>query len=113
MVDRAINEVDWRWPIPRAPGRRARAAKRHQPRANPDKKLGGADAIHLAATVRLGCNYLMTHDKGFPLGRTVNGVEVIRPAEVWPRTLFDEINDASWLIQSIRARAGPGRRSLK
>jgi hypothetical protein len=60
----------------------------HQPRANPDKKLSGADA---AAAVRFGCNYLMTHDKGFPLGRAVHGVEVIQPAEVgvW-RTLFDE-----------------------
>jgi predicted nucleic acid-binding protein len=65
----------------------------HPHRANPDKKLGGADAIHLAAAIRLGCDYLMTHDEAFPLGHTVNSVLVIRPAEVWPRTLLDELDD--------------------
>jgi predicted nucleic acid-binding protein len=66
----------------------------HPHRANPDKKLGGADATHLAASIRLGCDYLMTHDEAFPLGHTVNGVQVIRPAEVWPRDLLDEIADS-------------------
>lgn len=58
-------------------------------RANKTKKLGGADAIHLAAAVRLDCDYLMTHDGGFPLGHDVEGVKVQRPENVWPQHLLD------------------------
>ena len=57
--------------------------------AAPDKKLGGADATHLAAAVRLGCGYLMTQDTGSPLGQTVENVQVMLPDDVWPTTLFD------------------------
>lgn len=69
----------------------ARLARRWYPsRADKTKKLGGTDALHLAAAVRLGCDYLMTHDGGFPIGQAVEGVSVMRPAEVWPRHLFDD-----------------------
>lgn len=61
----------------------------HAKRANPARKLGGADATHLAAAVRLRCDYLMTHDEGYPLGHTVDGVQVVRPTVVWPLTLLD------------------------
>lgn len=61
----------------------------HSKRANNKKRLGGADATHLAAAVRLGCDYLMTHDEGFPLGHTVDGVQVVRPSVVWPEHLLD------------------------
>lgn len=63
----------------------------HAKRANTKKRLGGADAIHLAAAVRLGCDYLMTHDEGFPLGHTVSEVQVMRPTIVWPEHLLDSL----------------------
>lgn len=62
-------------------------------RANPGRKLGGADATHLAAAVRLQCDYLMTHDEGFPLGHTVGTVQVVRPQEVWAKHLFDQLEE--------------------
>lgn len=61
----------------------------HQHRANKKRRLGGADATHLAAAVRLNCDYLMTHDEGFPLGHTVSNVKVVRPRVVWPEHLLD------------------------
>lgn len=64
----------------------------HPHRADKGKRLGGADATHLAAAVRLRCDYLMTHDEAFPLGEKVDGVQVIRPTEVWPRHLLDGLN---------------------
>lgn len=72
----------------------ARLARQWQDFSAPGKRLGGADATHLAAAVRLGCSYLMTHDEGFPIGQTVDGVAVIRPTEVWVRDLLDELADA-------------------
>lgn len=60
-------------------------------RADRDKKLGGADAVHLSAAVRLNCDYLMTHDGGFPLDHDVRGVKVRRPEEVWPKHLLDSL----------------------
>jgi predicted nucleic acid-binding protein len=54
-----------------------------------DKKLGGADALHLAAAIRLGSGYLMTQDGGFPIGQTVEGVHVTLPEQVWQATLLD------------------------
>lgn len=62
----------------------------HQHRAERTKRLGGADATHLAAAVRMGCDYLMTHDEGFPIGQTVSGVQVIRPRVVWIEHLLDQ-----------------------
>lgn len=64
----------------------------HQHRTNRERKLSGADAIHLAAAIRLGCDFLMTHNEGYPLGRTVRGVEVTRPTVVWPEHLLDGLN---------------------
>jgi predicted nucleic acid-binding protein len=57
------------------------------------KGLRGADATHLAAAIRLGCGYLMTHDRGFPIGHTIDGVQVIRPQAVWPLSLLDEMSE--------------------
>lgn len=71
----------------------ANLAQRCRPYAAKRKSLGGADATHLAAAIRLGCGYLMTQDTGFPLGQTVDGVKVMLPDEVWPRTLLDELAD--------------------
>lgn len=65
----------------------------HSSRADTRKRLGGADATHLAAAVRLGCDYLMTHDGGFPLGQDVEGVKVGRPTQVWQRHLLDDPGD--------------------
>lgn len=61
----------------------------HSSRAQQGKWIRGADATHLAAAIRLGCDYLMTQDEGFPIGHKVDGVEVLRPTEVWARHLFD------------------------
>lgn len=67
------------------------ASKWHASRENKKGKFGGADALHLAAAVRLGCDYFLTQDGGFPLGHTVEGVEVLRPTTVWQRDLLDDL----------------------
>lgn len=53
------------------------------------RKINTSDAIHLAAAVALGCDFLMTQDGGFPVGETVEGVRVIYPTPVWPQSLLD------------------------
>lgn len=53
------------------------------------KRLGGADAVHLATAVRRGCDYFMALDDGFPFGQAVNGVRVRRPEPVWQPDLFE------------------------
>src|SRR5436305_5141351 len=45
----------------------------------PSTRGGRRRRTALAAAVRLGCGYLMTHGEAFPLGHTVNGVQVIGP----------------------------------
>lgn len=57
--------------------------------AKPGKKMKGADAMHLAAAIRLGCSYLMTADGGFPVGHTVEGVKVSYTEVVWQQTIFE------------------------
>lgn len=84
----------------------AKLAQQWQRHAAKGKTLGGADATHLAAAERLGCGYLMTQDTGFPLGHTVNGVQVMLPDEVWPRHLFDELDD-----QTAATKAVPNKRT--
>jgi predicted nucleic acid-binding protein len=54
-----------------------------------ERRFAAADAMHLAAAIRSGCNYLMTHDNGYPSKQVIEGVAVQRPAVVWPETLFD------------------------
>jgi predicted nucleic acid-binding protein len=54
------------------------------------KRFSSADAMHLAAAVRSGCGYLMTHDNGYPAKQVIEGVTVQRPAVVWQETLFDQ-----------------------
>jgi predicted nucleic acid-binding protein len=53
-----------------------------------DRTFSAADAIHLAAAIRADCDYLMTHDTGYPK-QIIEGVRVQRPAVVWAETLFD------------------------
>ena len=53
------------------------------------RRFSAADAMHLAAAVRSQCNYLMTHDKGYPTKQVIEGVTVCRPAVVWAETLFE------------------------
>jgi hypothetical protein len=43
----------------------------------------------LAVAVRSKCNYLMTHDNGYPTKQVIDGVSVQRPTVVWAETLFD------------------------
>lgn len=40
------------------------------------KRLGSADAIHLASGERLKCSYFLTQDTGMPIGQTINGMSV-------------------------------------
>ncbi len=54
-----------------------------------EKRFSAVDAMHLAAAVRSNCNYLMTHDNGYPTRQIIEGVMVQRPAVVWAETLFD------------------------
>lgn len=51
--------------------------------------LRGGDAVHLATAVRRKADFLMTRDKRFPLGTTVEGTIVCEPREVWNPTLED------------------------
>jgi predicted nucleic acid-binding protein len=53
------------------------------------KRFSAADAMHLAAALRAQCNYLITHDKGYPANQVIEGLTVCRPKVVWPETLFD------------------------
>lgn len=53
------------------------------------KSLRGADAVHVAAAVRLEADYLMTHDGAFPIGHKVEETQIIRPTMVWPPDIFD------------------------
>lgn len=49
-------------------------------RLSREYRLRGADAIHLASAVRAGCQLLMTWNKNdFPIGQTVDGVDVREP----------------------------------
>ena len=52
--------------------------------------MSAADTLHLAAAVRLNADYFMTHDKGFPIGHNVEGVQVIRPGVVWQESLLKQ-----------------------
>jgi predicted nucleic acid-binding protein len=58
-------------------------------RFNGAKKLGSADALHLAAAVRLNCDYFFTQDSGYPLNHRVEEVKVLSPQVVWQPSLFD------------------------
>jgi predicted nucleic acid-binding protein len=59
-------------------------------RFNRAKKLQSADALHLAAAVRLQCDYFFSQDGGFPLDHQVGVVKVQTPQVVWQESLFDE-----------------------
>ncbi|MBN7403644.1 PIN domain-containing protein [Mycobacteroides abscessus subsp. abscessus] len=85
----------------------AKLAKQWGPYSAKGKKLGGADATHLAAAVRLDCDYLMTQDAGFPIGQTVGGVKVILPEEVWPRDLLDELEDRAAAKSAVVKKKPP------
>ncbi len=61
-------------------------------RFNKAKKMGSADALHLAAAVRMKCDYFFSHDGGFPLEQSVSEVQVRTPQIVWQPTLFDSAN---------------------
>ncbi len=54
------------------------------------KKMRTADALHLAAAIRLECDFLMSHDSGFPHGHSISGTSVLRPQVVWHETLWDQ-----------------------
>jgi predicted nucleic acid-binding protein len=60
----------------------------HDKHAKGHRGFSAADAVHLAVAVDLGCQYLFTHDGGFPIGHTVEGVQVMRPAVVWQESLL-------------------------
>jgi len=55
-------------------------------------RLRGADAIHLASAIRASCDALMTWDKkDFPIGQTVEGVDVREPFLFGQATLDNEL----------------------
>lgn len=66
------------------------AAEFHDKSADRKKRFRSADALHMAAAVRLGCQFLMTHDGGFPIGNKVRDTQIIRPEPVWDPDLFEE-----------------------
>lgn len=51
--------------------------------------MAGGDATHLAAAVRLECDYLFTHDQRYPHGRTIRQVLVTTPTPVGQGALFN------------------------
>ena len=56
-------------------------------RADRNNKLRSADALHLAAAVRMDCDFLMTHDGGFPIGHQINKTRIVRPGAFWQQSL--------------------------
>ena len=55
-------------------------------------RFRGADAIHLASAIRASCDVLMTWNKNdFPIGQTVEGVDVREPFLFGQVTLEDEL----------------------
>jgi predicted nucleic acid-binding protein len=56
------------------------------------QRLRGADAIHLASAIRARCDVLMTWNKNdFPIGQTVEDVEVREPFLFGQSTIEDEL----------------------
>lgn len=56
------------------------------------QRLRGADAIHLASAIRARCDVLMSwNKKDFPIGQTVEGVEVREPFLFGQSTIEDEL----------------------
>jgi predicted nucleic acid-binding protein len=53
------------------------------------KQPNPADAVHMAAAARLGCDYLITQDGEFPIGQKIQGVEIRRTEILWTPTLED------------------------
>ncbi|MFI6582189.1 type II toxin-antitoxin system VapC family toxin [Embleya sp. NPDC050493] len=64
-----------------------RLSAEHHTKSERGKRFNSADVLHLACAIRLGCDYLMTQDGGFPVGHKIDGVQVIRPRVVWQETL--------------------------
>jgi hypothetical protein len=64
------------------------------------RRFAVADAMHLPAAVRAKCDYLMTHDNGYPTKQVIEGITVRRPAVVWAETLFDTHEQKSLGVQS-------------
>jgi predicted nucleic acid-binding protein len=58
-------------------------------------KMSSADAVHLAAAIRLEADYFMSYDNGFPHGHTVEGVRVQHPNVVWQETLFQSGDESA------------------
>jgi predicted nucleic acid-binding protein len=55
------------------------------------KRLSAADALHLAAALRLGADYLRTHDGAFPIGQRIDGQTLVtRPDVVWQESLLKQ-----------------------
>jgi predicted nucleic acid-binding protein len=51
--------------------------------------MSSSDLVHLATAIRQRANYLITNDRGFPHGDTVDGVRVALPSVVWQEELQD------------------------
>lgn len=55
-----------------------------------ERPFSAADALHLAAAVRLKCDYFMSQDDSFPYDQTIDKTRIIRPDFVWQPGLFDD-----------------------
>lgn len=54
------------------------------------KQLKTLDSVHLAAAVRCNADHLMTQDGAFPIGQTIEGVEVGYTDVKWEVGLWDQ-----------------------
>jgi predicted nucleic acid-binding protein len=59
----------------------------------PKKRMYTNDALHLAAAIRLGCDYFMAQDEGFPFGLTIDRMKIIRPEVVWAEDLWSGVEE--------------------
>jgi predicted nucleic acid-binding protein len=66
------------------------------------RRFSAADAMHLAAAIRANCDYLLTHDNGYPTKQVIEGVRVQRPAIVWAETLFEDFDFSSRKEPSVQ-----------
>lgn len=73
-------------------GRSDLVIAREARRLSREHRLRGPDAIHLASAIRASCDVLMTWNKNdFPVGQTVEGVEVRAPFQFGQASLADEL----------------------
>lgn len=75
--------------------------------------LRGGDAAHLQTAIRRRASYFMSTDRRFPYGKTVQGVKVMKPAQVWDMTTEDAQVDSMALAEEEAQRAASKQKTAE